>query len=80
MNQLVDGFGRVHNNLRISVTDRCNIRCVYAAGPFGDDGHRIHPTGGGLERRESLREPGTWHFCDFRDPGPRGFWAGSHRP
>lgn len=26
---LLDGFGRVHNNLRISVTDRCNIRCVY---------------------------------------------------
>jgi cyclic pyranopterin phosphate synthase len=27
--RLVDRFGRVHNNLRISVTDRCNIRCVY---------------------------------------------------
>jgi len=27
--QLVDTFGRVHNNLRISVTDRCNIRCFY---------------------------------------------------
>jgi cyclic pyranopterin phosphate synthase len=27
--QLVDGFGRTHNNLRISVTDRCNIRCFY---------------------------------------------------
>ncbi|MGC8644301.1 MAG: GTP 3',8-cyclase MoaA [Isosphaeraceae bacterium] len=26
---LIDSFGRVHNNLRISVTDRCNIRCVY---------------------------------------------------
>jgi GTP 3',8-cyclase len=26
---LFDSFGRVHNNLRISVTDRCNIRCVY---------------------------------------------------
>ncbi len=26
---LVDGFGRVHRNLRISVTDRCNIRCLY---------------------------------------------------
>lgn len=28
-NRLIDSFGRVHNNLRISVTDRCNIRCVY---------------------------------------------------
>ncbi len=26
---LYDRFGRVHNNLRISVTDRCNIRCFY---------------------------------------------------
>src|SRR4051795_3430754 len=26
---LTDGFGRVHDNLRISVTDRCNIRCFY---------------------------------------------------
>jgi cyclic pyranopterin phosphate synthase len=26
---LVDSFGRVHNSLRISVTDRCNIRCFY---------------------------------------------------
>jgi cyclic pyranopterin phosphate synthase len=27
--RLVDSFGRVHSNLRISVTDRCNIRCFY---------------------------------------------------
>lgn len=27
--RLVDRFGRVHTNLRISVTDRCNIRCFY---------------------------------------------------
>ena len=26
---LLDSFGRVHTNLRISVTDRCNIRCFY---------------------------------------------------
>ena len=26
---LVDRFGRTHDNLRISVTDRCNIRCFY---------------------------------------------------
>ncbi len=28
-NQLVDSFGRAHTYLRISVTDRCNLRCVY---------------------------------------------------
>src|SRR5437763_13894793 len=26
---LIDTFGRVHNNLRVSVTDRCNLRCTY---------------------------------------------------
>jgi cyclic pyranopterin phosphate synthase len=29
MSQLIDTFGRTHNNLRISVTDRCNLRCTY---------------------------------------------------
>ncbi len=26
---LVDGFGRLHDDLRVSVTDRCNLRCAY---------------------------------------------------
>ncbi len=26
---LVDGYGRVHADLRVSVTDRCNLRCAY---------------------------------------------------
>lgn len=26
---LIDSFGRLHDNLRVSVTDRCNIRCFY---------------------------------------------------
>lgn len=26
---LVDGYGRVHRDLRISITDRCNFRCTY---------------------------------------------------
>jgi GTP 3',8-cyclase len=29
MSELIDTFGRKHNNLRISVTDRCNLRCTY---------------------------------------------------
>jgi len=29
MAPLTDSFGRVHDNLRVSVTDRCNIRCFY---------------------------------------------------
>ena len=27
--QLVDRFGRVGRDLRVSLTDRCNLRCVY---------------------------------------------------
>jgi cyclic pyranopterin phosphate synthase len=26
---LIDAYGRIHTNLRIGVTDRCNIRCFY---------------------------------------------------
>lgn len=29
MGPLADGFGRIVTNLRISVTDRCNLRCIY---------------------------------------------------
>ena len=29
MTPVTDKFGRVHDSLRISVTDRCNIRCFY---------------------------------------------------
>ncbi len=29
MNTLIDTFGRVHRNLRVSLTDRCNLRCTY---------------------------------------------------
>jgi cyclic pyranopterin phosphate synthase len=27
--ELIDRFGRVHTDLRISITDRCNFRCAY---------------------------------------------------
>ena len=29
MERLEDTFGRVHRDLRIAVTDRCNFRCQY---------------------------------------------------
>ena len=32
---LVDSFARVHTDLRVSVTDRCNIRCFYCMRPEG---------------------------------------------
>jgi cyclic pyranopterin phosphate synthase len=34
---LVDSYGRVHRDLRISVTDRCNFRCVYCMPEEGMD-------------------------------------------
>lgn len=33
--KLVDSFGRLHNYLRVSVTDRCNLRCVYCMAEEG---------------------------------------------
>jgi cyclic pyranopterin phosphate synthase len=38
--KLVDSLGRVHSNLRISVTDRCNIRCFYC---MPDENVRFKP-------------------------------------
>jgi cyclic pyranopterin phosphate synthase len=35
MTELYDGFGRRIDYLRISVTDRCNLRCVYCMPPEG---------------------------------------------
>ena len=37
---LIDSLGRVHTNLRISVTDRCNIRCFYC---MPDENVRFKP-------------------------------------
>jgi cyclic pyranopterin phosphate synthase len=34
---LTDSFGRVHSDLRISVTDHCNIRCFYCMPEQGGD-------------------------------------------
>ena len=31
----MDGFGRVHTDLRVSLTDKCNLRCTYCMPPEG---------------------------------------------
>jgi cyclic pyranopterin phosphate synthase len=36
-NRLIDRHGRRHTYLRISVTDRCNLRCAYCMPPQGID-------------------------------------------
>src|SRR5580704_2951247 len=40
MTPLVDTFGRIHDNLRLSVTDRCNIRCFYC---MPEEGVKFQP-------------------------------------
>ena len=35
--RLIDSFGRIHSDLRVSVTDRCNIRCFYCMPEEGAD-------------------------------------------
>ncbi len=37
MLQLADAYGRVATDLRISLTDRCNLRCAYCMPPEGLD-------------------------------------------
>ena len=37
---LTDAYGRIHTNLRVSVTDRCNIRCFYC---MPDENIRFKP-------------------------------------
>ncbi|WP_145322309.1 GTP 3',8-cyclase MoaA [Paenibacillus xylanexedens] len=39
--KLMDPFGRKHDYLRISVTDRCNLRCVYC---MPEEGMQFEPT------------------------------------
>ncbi len=39
MPALTDRFGRLHDDLRLSITDRCNLRCVYCM----DDDVRFRP-------------------------------------
>ncbi len=38
-NQLIDKFQRVHNYLRVSLTDACNFRCQYCVASFGESHH-----------------------------------------
>lgn len=40
MKELRDTFGRVHDSLRISITDRCNIRCFYC---MPEEGVKFQP-------------------------------------
>ena len=49
---LIDGFGRVHKDLRVSLTDKCNLRCTYCMPEEGVNwiGKAKHLTINELER------------------------------
>ena len=49
---LADSFGRIHDNLRIGVTDRCNIRCFYC---MPETGVQFVPRGEILDFKEIER-------------------------
>lgn len=50
--RLVDRYQRVHQDLRISITDRCNLRCVYC---MPEDGVEFAPRNRNLSYEELTR-------------------------
>lgn len=52
MHQLIDSYGRVAKDLRVSLTDRCNLRCEYCMPP---EGLEWQPTSNVLTDSEVLR-------------------------
>ncbi|KLU04097.1 Molybdenum cofactor biosynthesis protein MoaA [Rhodopirellula islandica] len=62
---LVDRFGRRHDSLRISITDRCNIRCFYC---MPEHDAAFLPRSGVLTFEEIERLAGLMvHRCGVRD-------------
>jgi len=77
---LADALGRPLHDLRISVTDRCNFRCVYCMpkDAFGPD-HAFLPRGE-LLHLHVLRQQGQFLIvqqCEQRD-GPQHFDLARH--
>ena len=50
--RLLDGFGRVHDYVRIAVNERCNLRCIYC---MPAEGLPFREGGALLSRDELLR-------------------------
>jgi cyclic pyranopterin phosphate synthase len=60
---LVDRYGRIHEDLRISVTDRCNLRCVYC---MSEEGMTFLPRTELLSFDEILRVANVAHSLGVR--------------
>lgn len=57
---LVDSFGRLHTYLRISVSERCNLRCQYC---MPDDGVELTPSPELLSKDEIVRLANLFVNC-----------------
>ena len=81
---LADAYGRVATDLRVSLTDRCNLRCSYCMPAEGLDwlphrrgAHRRRGGAADRDRRTPARRPrGPVHRRRAADPA----WPGRHRP
>jgi len=60
---VVDTYGRIHSDLRISVTDRCNIRCFYC---MPETGAQFQPVSALLTFPEIIRFVKTAASIGFR--------------
>ena len=77
---MLDRYGRVHNDLRISVTDRCNLRCVYC---MPEEGLTFLPKEELLSFDEIARLAGSWRAGSASLPcASRGAsrWSGEGCP
>lgn len=52
MNLLTDSFGRTHDYLRISLTEKCNLRCTYC---MPEDGIALRPNSRFMTREEIVQ-------------------------
>ncbi|HEX6280612.1 MAG TPA: GTP 3',8-cyclase MoaA [Nitrososphaera sp.] len=48
---LVDGFGRIARKLRLSVTDRCNMQCIYCMPRDVDNNDKFGSNNNGIAKR-----------------------------
>ncbi len=55
--QLLDKFGRVHDYLRISLTERCNLRCFYC---MPEEGISLRPRSDFMSREEVFQMAKTF--------------------
>jgi cyclic pyranopterin phosphate synthase len=62
MNHMLDSFGRKIHYLRISLTDRCNLRCIYC---MPEHGAQFQPSAGVMNDDELVRVVGIFARLGF---------------